>query len=299
MTTIDNLHKRPPLPVAAATNGPTQPTQLANMGPQCQRRLALQGRSHQMQSSQPTKKLKAGDQQTLFGGRAFDPKQDCAVCKGKLWGGDVHRAHHQLCWNNRKTKGVISTATLESAEEDKRLKQHFSEPLQAKDMFSLKCATKEAGVIFFAPRQLTVQNTTTKTTTVAVTVEAPPAKSIDFCKAVTAKIEDPSFVNEHKNSRAPLAMLAFARIVIERIIRGNECDMFDYSLSWFGNHRAAPPELATRAWRVINHSYNSYRLSLMLLSLYYHCLTTPLLLWNYLVQCAGSNLIVDLIREFG
>jgi len=122
---------------------------------------------------------------------------------------------------------MISMATLKSMEEDKRLKQHFSELLQAKDMFSQKHATKEVGEIFFTPRQLAVQKSTTTTATVAMTVDTPPAKSMDFCKAVTAKIEDPSFVNKHKNSCAPLAMLAFASVVVEHIIRGKAFDMFD------------------------------------------------------------------------
>jgi len=182
------------------------------MGPQSQRRLALNERTHQMQNSQPKKKLKAGDQQTMFGERAFDPNQDCVKCKGKLWGRDIHRAHHPLCWNNRLNKGIVSLATLE----EKRLQEHFAEPLAEKDKCSGKHVTTEAVQAFFAPRQLTAKKSTTKTTTVTLTVDDDHAQ-IDFCKRVTSKI-NASFLEEHKDSRAPLAMMALAAVVVEEAI---------------------------------------------------------------------------------
>ena len=160
--------------------------------------------------SQPKKKLKAGDQQTLFGERAFDPNQDCVKCKGKLWGRDIHRAHHPLCWNNRLNKGIVSLATLE----EKRLQEHFAEPLAEKDKCSGKYVAAEGVKAFFTPRQLTVKKSTTKTTTVTLTVDDAP---IDFCKRVTAKI-DASFLEEHKDSRAPPAMIALAAVVVEELI---------------------------------------------------------------------------------
>jgi len=39
-----------------------------------------------------------------------------------------------------------------------------------------------------------------------------------FCQEVTKIVNKPSFVNEHTKSRAPLAMLAFATVVVEKII---------------------------------------------------------------------------------
>jgi len=79
------------------------------------------------------------------------------VCKGKEYGRAVHRAHHSLCYNNRRTKGVVSVAMLESMQEEKRLKQHFADQLAENDKFSLRCAAKEATEAFFTPRQMSVQ----------------------------------------------------------------------------------------------------------------------------------------------
>ena len=60
-------------------------------------------------------------QLTLGGDEAFDSMSHCAVCKARRWGREVHRAHHKLCWNNRRTKGVASKTTLESLAEEERL----------------------------------------------------------------------------------------------------------------------------------------------------------------------------------
>jgi len=234
MSTIENPYKRPPpRPVVAAAA--VVVTNEA-MGPQSQRRLTLNGRTHQMQSNNNNrlpKKLKAGDQQTLFGCRAFDPNQDCIKCKGKLYGRNIHRAHHPLCWNNRNTRGIISTTTMESIEEDKRLKQHFAKPLRDNERFSSANATKEATVAFFTPRQLTVQqSTTTTTTTTTMTATHDDKNAVikpkDLCLAVTAKIATPSFVEEHRDRRAPLAMIAFAGAVMELMGRGKSNNLMDY-----------------------------------------------------------------------
>ena len=47
--------------------------------------------------------------------RAFDPKEDCEVCKGRLYGRELHRAHHPVCWNNKRFKGTTNSKTLPSA----------------------------------------------------------------------------------------------------------------------------------------------------------------------------------------
>ena len=105
--------------------GPPQTT----MGPQSQHRVSLAKRTHLMQannSGNRKKKQKSSVQQTLHGNRAFDPLKDCIVCKHKLAGRNVHRAHHKLCWNNRRTKGVTSSVTLEGMAEEKRLAKLFA-----------------------------------------------------------------------------------------------------------------------------------------------------------------------------
>jgi len=86
MPVVANPYKRPPRPVVAMAAADST-INLTTMGPQSQRRLTLKDQTHQLQASSirpPTKKLKAGDQQTIFDGRAFDPNQDCAKCKAKL-----------------------------------------------------------------------------------------------------------------------------------------------------------------------------------------------------------------------
>jgi len=58
----------------------------------------------------------------------------------------------------------------------------------------------------------------------------------------------------------------------------------------------APPELATRAWRVMHHSYYSYRLSTILFSFLLYLSNKPLLslLWSYLDRCRISSIIIDI-----
>ena len=100
----------------------------AQMGPQSQRRLTLQDRMHQLQADSHKTKRKAG-QLTLFGERAFDPSKDCVVCKARLAGRMSHKGHHRLCPINRRTRGVVSTVTLEQNKIDKALQKHFQTPL--------------------------------------------------------------------------------------------------------------------------------------------------------------------------
>jgi len=151
MPVVNNPYRRAPRPAVAMVAADSAAAASINlqMGPQSQKRLTLNERTHQLQSNSHRKKLKAGDKQTLFGDRAFDPNKDCAKCKARLGERDLHRGHHPLCWNNRRTKGVISAAALESIQEEKRLKTHFSAPLADKDKFSSRHTTKEAQEAFF------------------------------------------------------------------------------------------------------------------------------------------------------
>jgi len=72
----------------------------------------------------------------------------------------------------------------------------------------------------FAHRQMTIQNATTSTTTVTMTVDE--SATIDFCKPVMDKINDASFLEEHKDSRAPLAMLALVVVIVEMVINAKD-----------------------------------------------------------------------------
>jgi len=73
-----------------------------------------------MQSNSNRKKK---GQQTLFGEKAFNPLEDCEVCKGKKYGRVVHRTHHKMCNNRRGGAKTKSTMTIE--QEEKRLKLYF------------------------------------------------------------------------------------------------------------------------------------------------------------------------------
>lgn len=194
------------------------------MGPQSQRRLTLQERTQKLQSmaTNTGRAKRKGGQSAIGGGIAFDPRKDCEICEARAAGRNPHRSHHPLCWNNKRTRGIASATTLASNRETKAPQKHFSRPLQASEKGSWRCSTKEAGESFFASgktQQVTREsnfnttNTTNKATTMASGVTA-----ADFCKGVTNKLQDASFCKEHETSRAPLAMLAFAAIVVEKII---------------------------------------------------------------------------------
>ena len=81
------------------------------MGPQSQRRISMEKRTHNMQSANKgyqKKKTKTVGQLTIFGDIAFDATKHCVVCKARAAGRDSHKPHHPRCPGNRKTRGVTS-----------------------------------------------------------------------------------------------------------------------------------------------------------------------------------------------
>ena len=227
-----NPYKKTTAAAPQQQHGASQST----MGPQSQRRLTLNERTHQLQSQSHRKKAKTSGQQTLFGEMAFDPKKDCAVCKGKQFGREVHRAHHELCYNNRRTKG-FSMATLALQQEEVRLQQHFRQPSEEAEKCSAKHNATEGCEAFFTPREIkkkTVEICTTTTTITkvsATTISSISTNAVDaddlYNMVVHFTTKDSKFVEEHQKSTAPLAMLAFARIVVARIARRQK-DMTKY-----------------------------------------------------------------------
>jgi len=212
--------------------GPQQQPQQLEMGPQSQRQLTLQDRTHKMQSESHRKKKKGG-QQTLFGDAAFDPIKDCEKCRGKAYGRDVHRAHHPRCINNRRTKG-FSEATVALEREAKRLKTLFSQPLTEAEKCSGQYITKEACHTFFAPKGAPAGSKTISITTAmpmpmeetrSSTATENYLSAANLSSAVTTIINDPKFAEEHKDSRVPLAMIAFARVVVTKIILDKRVDV--------------------------------------------------------------------------
>jgi len=221
---IINPYKRP---VAAAATALPQRQQekdvsQSTMGLQSQRRLSLKERTHQMQASSHRKKPKVG-QQTLFGTVAFDPLKDCPLCKAKQFGRSVHRAHHERCINNRKTRGM-SVSTLLLRQEEKRPEMHFNAPLAEEEKCSGKYTTPEAVQAFFTTREKSSTTTTTTLTSTQIlsitttTMGENDVTAADMCHTVTNILKDVAFVEEHKSSTAPLPMLAFAKAVVKVVL---------------------------------------------------------------------------------
>jgi len=198
---ITNPHARPAAATAVAArekeNGAPQAPQQAqarNMGPQSQRRLTMNDRTHQMQASSHRKKRTG--QQTLFGEQAFNPAKHCAKCRG---GKSSHKAHHELCYN--KKRGV-STAAFK---EEKRLKLLFEAPLTEEEKCSGKYLTKEATKAFFAPREnaATASSVATSVPTQFTKAAATSARDVtaaDLCKGVTNLANDSNFAKFHTSS---------------------------------------------------------------------------------------------------
>jgi len=238
MSQIANPYARAVATATAAREKENESPQVNNnnnMGPQSQRRLTLNERTHLLQSQSHNKKKRESGQQTLFGDRAFEPEKDCAVCKARLWGRSVHRSHHKLCTNNRNKRGQTA-ASIELNKEEKRLKLLFNTPLTEAEKCSAKHLTKEATAAHFEPRKMSaavLQSTITTTTTAAaaaanVTAGKTRVTANDLHGAVTDMVKDPNFVKAHDTSAAPLAMLALAKTVVERIINCRQVNTDNY-----------------------------------------------------------------------
>ena len=121
------------------------------MGPQSQRRVSLVQRTHQLASSNSGyKKKRKGGQQTIFGGKAFDPMSDCKRCRGVAAGRDPHHAHDERCPRNKRTKGLTPKSS-EQLQVEKDLLAHFAKPLTQDEKGSAKYLTKENVNRFFDP----------------------------------------------------------------------------------------------------------------------------------------------------
>jgi len=215
---VVNPHKKP-RPFAAHNR---------EMGRQSQQRVTNTKRAYQLASSANNnnkKKVKV-NQSTLQGGVAFNPQKDCVICKAPYLATFVqgartpNRAHHVLCKLNKKTKGlgVISEQNLATAVEEKRLKDLFERPLNANEKASSKHCTAESVAAHFAPRKQPLEST--KTMSAPQVVESSvTTKSIDFCKGILDMVADAEFRDKHKTKSAPLAVIAFASIVVEQVVR--------------------------------------------------------------------------------
>jgi len=195
-------------------------------------------------SSNNNKKKTKGGQLTLEGRAAFNPQKDCVVCRARYLATIVqgaripNRAHHVLCSRNKTTKGlgVVSEQNLATTVEDRRLKELFERPLTMEEKASSKHCTAAAAQTFFAPRKKPATTSQPKDDEAQeLTTKIP----IDFFDGVSNRVADASFREKHKAKSAPLAMVAFAGIVVEQIVKSTEF------LKYFtGITMAVPPSKA-------------------------------------------------------
>jgi len=197
-----------------------------DMGRQSQQQINNTKRAYQLAASNSfaKKKLKKGDQPTLYGTRAFDSLFDCKVCiaqSARIYRPEVvvpKRAHHDLCIKNTKNngQGPVSELTYAIRAEQKRLFQHFSAPLQTHEKGASAHMTEEAVNNFF---QAKPQSTKMASTVPTPSCDAKPlVSSVSLCGAVTKKVNNSAFIDKHQNKSAPLAMIAFAEEVADKII---------------------------------------------------------------------------------
>jgi hypothetical protein len=205
---------------------------IAIMGRQSQHRLSQQKRTYQLAASNSPNKKKKGEQLTLQGGVAFKAERDCVVCKAKATRRFTpnfpipHRKHHVLCLMNTKTKGKgeLSEHAQQSMKESQRLQALFSKPLEAHEKGSWKHSTKEAGDKFFQPQSQNKKSPPTKMVVLSGTQSRGLVSADELCLAVTELVNDSSFNSKHSNKMAPLAMIAFASVVVDKIVNSKNIE---------------------------------------------------------------------------
>lgn len=224
MTPIANPYKK------SATHVAHQGPLVVNMGPQSQQRASLEKRTHKLQAASHRKKRKEG-QLTLFGGEAFNSEKHCEICYAKAQrkqGNNLRipkRAHHARCILNKKTKGVTNQQVQQQREADEALAQHFAAPLKESEKMSSNNVNKDSLGQFFAPRRI-VEPKKYPTTNDNKEVTVPPLDELDFCMEVNKKLKDSAFLEKFAASRAPLAMTAFAKVVVEKVINAKKFEHY-------------------------------------------------------------------------
>ena len=107
---------------------------------------------------------------------------------------------------------------------DESFKKHFNTPLPLEERASSRHLTKEAGQAFLPTRNppTNIAKSLKSTTTMEPTKTTGEFLAESFCREVMTKLNNKPFVEAHANGRAPLAMLAFAAVVAENIVRDKE-----------------------------------------------------------------------------
>jgi hypothetical protein len=208
--------------------------QNSDMGRQSQQRVSQAKRAYQLASSSRNankKKKQKGDQLTLHGQTAFQSERNCQVCRAQALARIVagaripKRPHHVLCIKNTKTKGKgqMSQQNIATAAEEKRLSEHFNAPLAPHEKGSSRHATPQAAAQFFAPRKITNPKPPPSPSSSHL-----PLQQVNFCEAVSNMVADASFREKHQSKSAPLAILAFATDVVEKVVRNKDESIFDH-----------------------------------------------------------------------
>lgn len=224
-----------------------RPQNGTEMGRQSQQRISNQHtRKYKLAST--VKRRRKGDQLTLDNQVAFQAERDCVICRARATAKFVEgyrvpkRAHHPLCLLNTKTKGLgkLSVQSVANLEDNKRYKA-LTRPIQPEERGSWKYSTKEAGAAFFAPRKRKAAPAMTNNESEKEPTAMPQQQQqqqlqdkgeesvtpLELSKAVCQLVNDTDFIERHKSKGAPLAMLAFAEQVTEKIIRRKD------SFGWF------------------------------------------------------------------
>jgi len=117
---------------------------------------------------------------------------------------------------------VLSEHQQMSLDDNKRYKALVA-PVTESEKGSSRNLPRDSGQAFFGPRvtgKMTVTTTTTIDSVIESTIESKNDLSPScFCQAVSTLVADPTFTEKHKTKQAPVAIMAFANIVAEKIIQ--------------------------------------------------------------------------------
>jgi len=200
-----------------------------NMGRQSQQRVSNQHKRKfkLAQATRPSSQRRKGDQLTPDNQVAFQPERDCIICKAKTIRKLCYsehkmpkRSHHPNCSLNKKTRGLgeLSEQSVASLQDNKR-SNALTAPIQPWEKHSGKNAAKANAVAFFASRPNTKAMTMTTINHSAEDFGLAPQK---LRTAVSEMVTNGDFDEKHKSKGAPLAMIAFASEVSDKIMHTKE-----------------------------------------------------------------------------
>jgi hypothetical protein len=136
---------------------------------------------------------------------------------------------------NKKTKGKGDLSALEIANrQNEQRYQHLTRPNEAHKKGSFKNLTAEATSKFFNPATYSKKAAAKSTTTTLMSTPTTNKANVSpqfLCEAITKMVTDSAFCKKHKLKSTPLAMLAFAEVVAEKVVRPNLGGYFHHTLA--------------------------------------------------------------------